>query len=582
MRERPSEPKRLTVARPLPAVGLFINGLEPGYAWSLVRGAADAARVGGANLLCFAGGVLGAPPGSGGERNSVFELATPATVDGLIVASGAIGNRLGRARLEQYCERYRPLHICSVAAELTGASFVSIDNESGMRTAIDHLVNVHAMRKIAFVRGPETNPEAERRYVAYKEALRHADIPFAPELVAAGDFDEHSGRHAVHTFFSTPGVSAHTLDAIVAANDEMALGALAELTRLGVRVPEQVAVVGFDDIEESRFSLPPLTTVRQPLLEQGRDAVRMVLHQIRLGGAPERVVRLTEPIVRRSCGCLGAQHAAGPPSSESHPRSSFEAAFVERRQLILAALARAARGQLSAAGADWPERLLNAFADQMRGQAPSALLHAFDDTLRRLSAGDVDLSICHDVVSALRISALGSLDGDPHRRSQAEDLFHAVRVMIAEATDRAHASRRIRQERAARALGQAAAAIAACRDLEELSSAVAAHLPALDIARCFLAVLSEESSPEQPLYRLILALHPGLRGTAPSSDPRPFAEIVRKEVLTATGEHTFAVLPLSYGARMRAVVVIEIGAPDGWAYEMLRDAFTAFLRARER
>ena len=566
------------MARPLPAVGLLVDGLELGYQWSLVRGAADAVRVGGAHLLCFAGGVLGGPPGSGGERNGVFELASPASVDGVVVAAGAIGNRVGAVRLGQYCERYRPLPICSVGVELPGTSFVSIDNESGMRTAIDHLVNTHAMKSIAFVRGPEANVEAERRFTAYREALRHAGIPLNPDLVAPGDFEEHSGRDAVHAFFTKPGVTPLSLDAIVAANDAMALGVLAELTQLGIRVPEQVAVVGFDDVEESRFTLPPLTTVRQPLLEQGRDSVRIVLHQVRLGGASERVVRLTEPVIRRSCGCLGPQHAAGPPSSEVHGRSSFEAAFVEKRQLILAGLTRSARGQLSAAGADWAERLLNAFSDQIRGVTRDALLRAFDDCLRRLSANDADLAICHDVVSAMRVSTLGSLDSDPQRRSLAENLFHEVRLMIAEATDRAHASRRIRAERAARALGQAAAAIASSGDLDELSTAVEAHLPPLGVSRCFLVAKTDEGSAQDPLYRLVLALNPGYREGPASSIPRPFSDIIRRDVLSAAGEHAYAVLPLTYGGRMRGALVIEIGAPDGWAYEMLRDAFTASLR----
>jgi DNA-binding LacI/PurR family transcriptional regulator len=577
MRERRTSIRPL---RPLPVIGLFINSLEAGYAWALVRGAAEAARVGGAHLLCLAGGRLGTPPGSGGERNGIYELATPASVDGLIIASGAIGNALGRARLEEYCERYRPLPVCSVAVELTGSSFVSIDNESGMRTAIDHLVHAHGMKHIAFVRGPESNAEAERRFAAYKDALAQAKIPFVPELVAPGDFEEHSGRDAVHLFFSRPGVSANLLGAIVAANDEMALGALAELTQLGVRVPDQVAVVGFDDIEEARFSLPPLTTVRQPLIEQGRDAMRMVLNQIRNGGQPEHVVRLTEPVIRRSCGCLGAAHAASLPGADARARS-FEAAFVERRQLVLAALSRAARGQLAAAGFDWAERILNAFSDQVRGQSTDALLRAFDDMLRRLAASDVDLAICHDVVSALRISALGALEGDATRRTEAENMFHEVRVMIADATDRAHASRRIRAERSARSLVQASAAISACRTADELGAAVAAHLPALGMSRCLVAVPVDAGAGSEPSYRVLLALDPSYPESTPSPQPCSFAEVVRKDVLAGSGEHTFAVLPLSHGGRMRGVLFVEIGAPDGWAYEMLRDAFTAFLRATE-
>src|SRR5580700_5372773 len=86
------EPKRLTVTAPAPTVGLLVDCLEDSYQWSVLRGAMDAAYDQGAHLLCFAGGVLEAPQGQGGERNGVFDLAGPKSVDALIVMSGAIGN----------------------------------------------------------------------------------------------------------------------------------------------------------------------------------------------------------------------------------------------------------------------------------------------------------------------------------------------------------------------------------------------------------------------------------------------------------------------------------------------------------
>src|SRR5882672_10568541 len=127
--------KRMDASGPSPTIGLLVDSLDDAYQWSVLRGAMDSALECGAHLLCFAGGVLEAPRGNGGERNGVFDLATPTTVDALIVMSGAIGNRVGSDRLREYCERFRPLPMCSIAVELTDMSSVCIDNESGMRAA---------------------------------------------------------------------------------------------------------------------------------------------------------------------------------------------------------------------------------------------------------------------------------------------------------------------------------------------------------------------------------------------------------------------------------------------------------------
>ncbi len=569
--------KRLTVAAPGPTIGLLVDCLEDSYQWSVLRGAMDAAKDHGARLLCFAGGVLEAARGEGGERNGVFELAGPKTVDALIVMSGVIGNRIGPENLRAFCERYRPLPMCSIAVELGEMSSVCIDNESGIQTAIEHLIRAHDRKGIAFVRGPIANAEAERRFGVYKEALERNGLAFAAERVVVGDFERAGGRAAVRTLLKDRETSANDVDAIVAANDATALGVLEELESLGIRVPNQIAVVGFDDIEESRFTTPSLTTVRQPLYEQGRDAVRIVLDQLRNGAPPERVVRRTELVMRRSCGCLGP-HLTGARASLAPPTTlGFEAALVERHPVILAAMSRASRGELSAAGAGWPERLLNAFVEQVRGDSYDAFALQYDEMVRRLSAGDADLSVCNDVLSALRGRALPCLVNDPLRTARAEDMIHQGRVTTADVMDRVQALRRMRAETRARALGRAAAAIASSHDLDELSRAVEEHLPPLGITTCYVATFNGTSGDERRA-RLALVHAPGARHSeAPSWQLQPVEDILRNHVLPNTGERALAVLPTVFRGEELGVLVLELEAIDGYLYETLRDVFTAAL-----
>jgi len=580
MRSSPGDSKRLTVTAPAPTIGLLVDSLEDSYQWSVLRGAMDASHDRGARLVCFAGGVLEAPQGEGGERNGVFDLASAKTVDALIVMSGAIGNRIGPARLREFCERYRPMPMCSIAVDLGDMSSVSIDNESGMRAAIEHLIRTHEMKRIAFVRGPTANDEAERRYLVYKEALESAGIPFASELVAIGDFELSGGRRAVRTLLEERKHSVHDLDAIVAANDATALGVLDELAIMGVRVPDQIAVIGFDDIEESRFTVPPLTTVRQPLYEQGRDAVRIVLEQLRDGVRTERVVRHTELVIRRSCGCLARSVASSRAAPSTQTTLGFEAALVEQHQLILASMTRASRGELSAAGAGWAERLLNAFVEQVRGDATEPFALAYDDVLRRISAAEGDLSVCNDVLSALRGRALPCFARAPQRSARAEDVIHEARVTTADVMDRVQAWRRMRAEKRARALGRAAAAIASAHDLDDLSRAVEEHLPPLGISRCYVATYNGTSGDGR-LARLALVHAPHAPNSRPSEPPswqlQPIEDILRQHVLPSTGEHALAILPTVFRGEDLGVLVMELEAIDGYLYETLRDVFTAAL-----
>jgi phosphoserine phosphatase RsbU/P len=576
-RVRPAS-KRLTAGRPSPSVGFLVDLLDDGpYQWAVLRGAMNSARDRGAHLLCFAGGVLGAPSGDTGERNGIFDLARPSNVDAVVVLSGSIGKRIGPEALQQFCRRYGSIPMCSIGVELEEISSIRIDNETGMRSAIEHLVRVHGTRRIAFLRGPPANAEAEQRYGVYLETLESSGLPFCPELVVSGDFERRSGRRGVQALLTERKLAVGEIGAIVAANDCMALGALDELLDCGVRVPEQIAVVGFDDVEDSRLAVPPLTTVRQPFYELGYDAVRMVLEQLRERGAPERLVRHTEPVIRRSCGCV----AAAPFTSVRPPGSTmelgFDAAFVRRRQIIVADMLRSARGQLASAGHNWAERLLGALVDEIQGATPNAFLRAYDELLGRLAAGGGDPSVMHDVVSAMRLRILRCLTNDPERRAQAEELFHRVRVMTAQMADRMQARLRMRAWTGARSLGRAAAAIASGRGVEELARAVSEHLPALGIARCFAAEY-QDGGGEGRRARLMLVECPnqgafdGVR-----AETYPAADILRRAVLPSQGEQAFAILPITHRDQELGILVLELGEAEEYLYETLREVFTAFL-----
>jgi LacI family transcriptional regulator len=176
---------------------------------------------------------------------------------------------------------------------------VGVDNASGVRSLIAHLTEAHGYRRLCFVSGPPDSPDARDRLAAFEQMVR--DTPGCTrDPIVYGDFSGASGSAAAQVLLSRPSLP----EAVACANDQMAIGVFREFQRAGVRVPDAVAVTGFDDFCPSQLVDPPLTTVRQPLRELGTLAAQRLLARIDGAALPLLAQVLpTELIVRASCGC---------------------------------------------------------------------------------------------------------------------------------------------------------------------------------------------------------------------------------------------------------------------------------------
>jgi DNA-binding LacI/PurR family transcriptional regulator len=164
---------------------------------------------------------------------------------------------------------------------------------------LEHLIHEHGRRRIAFIRGPEGNEDSFVRESAYRQVLETHEIPFDAALLLDNGFTEQGGEAAVQRLLANQVVC----DAIFAGDDEAAAGVLLALRRAGKRVPEEIAVVGFDDVPLSRHLNPPLTTVRAPIETASYLAARQLVRLIRNDDANPITVLPVELVVRQSCGC---------------------------------------------------------------------------------------------------------------------------------------------------------------------------------------------------------------------------------------------------------------------------------------
>ncbi|MGC4069968.1 MAG: substrate-binding domain-containing protein [Polyangiaceae bacterium] len=558
-----------------PVLGLFVDWLEDDYQSAVLCGVADAAQQQDASVICFAGGGLDSPDRLGIQRNRTYELATAQTIDALIVIAGSLGNHVGPEGVSGYLKRFGDIPTVSIAVPLPGVPSVLVDNARGMRDAIEHLIVQHGYRRIAFIRGPEANEEAARRFRVYRETLALHGIAFDPTLVSEGDFHRTSGMIAVQHLL---GLGRQRLEAIVAASDYMALGAIDALQAAGYRVPTDVAVVGFDDIDEARFASPPLTTVRQPLYEQGLQAANIACAMLRGVHVEGHVTLHTELVARRSCGCFSQTTTLSIPAPAGPPNPIWGEALARRKERILADMSQALRGLSRALPIDWHVRLLDEFLADLNGRADAGFLPSLEEGLRQVTQKGSDGSVWQDVISALRRQILPCFV-DSSVKARAEELWQQARLLVASVVERVQAQQRLEAERWIRVLSETNERVITTFDVVSLAAAVAEQLPRLGIQSCYLSLYEEGESESVRQARLILA-HDSRRNLDEGWVGRVFpAECLVPEGLSlAHRRTTFIVEPLFFKEHQLGFVVLEMGPRQGVIYEALRDQLSAALK----
>ena len=286
---RPHAAARGLAFRQMQLIGLLLPEISGDFFPPLLRGIEAALRRDGYSLIIHSTGGLPAQSDNRplGEHNT----------DGLLVFTDSL--------TDEAIERLHTHHFPMVLLHRTppdqlSIPCVTIENKAGARRLVDHLLEVHGYRRIAFLKGPEGNEDSYWREMGYREALLNHGIEVDPQLVGYGGFEEADGYNTVAAWLAQ-GVS---LEAIFAGDDEAALGVLNAVQRHGLRVPEDIAVVGFDDVPISRYLNPPLTTVRAPIETIGQEAARELIALIRKEAAQALTLLPTELSIRRSCGCV--------------------------------------------------------------------------------------------------------------------------------------------------------------------------------------------------------------------------------------------------------------------------------------
>lgn len=223
------------------------------------------------------------------EEEERIRMLLARRIDGLVILTG----HLQDAQIVEFA-RHQPIVVTGRSLEAANVRSRQLDQQAGGYLATRHLIGL-GHRRIAHIAGPHDQPDAQARFAGYARALGEAGLAVNPDIVVQGDFLEASGLLAMNRLLD----SGHGFTAVFAANDQSAFGARVAMYRRGVRVPDDVSLVGVDDLPAAAYFTPPLTTVRQPIYDMGRYAAATLLQML---GHPTKDVEVPplELIVRET------------------------------------------------------------------------------------------------------------------------------------------------------------------------------------------------------------------------------------------------------------------------------------------
>jgi DNA-binding LacI/PurR family transcriptional regulator/signal transduction histidine kinase len=562
-------------------VGVLLGWFGDAYSMPIVAGISDALRDHEVGVVCFAGGRPQSLQPYEPAASAAFDLVGEENVDGLLLLSGTLVQMLGAEGLALLAARHQELPMVSVAVDVPGCPSVLVDNERGLRDMVAHLAAEHGYQRIGFVRGPETSPEAEGRFGVYREVMTQHGLVVDPAWIVSGTFDEASGRRAVEILFDERAVD---LDALLLANDEMALGAVDALLSRGIDVPERVAIVGFDDTEMASFTTPSLTTVRQPLYKLGRRAAAMLLARIEGRPHQETLVLPTEAVMRESCGCPLRVTKTVPLRLGSQSPPPWATSFERRRQGMIAEITSAFES-LSLISSTWAAPLVDAFADELAGRAHGTFLKTLQRTLRRVAEAGEDVWPWQKLVAVFGHWFLPWLVEEAVVAAQADELLGQARLVVGDVARRAQAQKRLVAERRAHTMSNISQALISALDLRELAAVLGEGLRRLDVKSCFLSLYENPESPTE-WARLVFRLDDAKNSRLEEPTVR-----FRSRRLAPPGNlpqdrpFTAVVEPLYFKQEQLGFVLFELGPAEGTFYDELRQqlssAITRLLREEE-
>lgn len=570
----------------------FFNG-DLGLEWTLRPwwGAMDAAKKHHARLLaCFGRNVSGSVNFEQ-QSNVLYDLVKGVKLDGLVIWRAGLLRKVDEASVETFCAQYG-IPVVTLEGAVKGYPHITYENYQNMKDLVNHLIEVHGYQRIGFIGMHKDHASFQQRYKAYEDSLTEHDIALNPALIkpwfSIDELDslQNSGS-TMETFLR--GAVANKVQALVGVADVQAIQAMKLLKAMGCRIPEDVAIIGYDGFNESHSVTPPLTTVQPSWYDMGYLAVETLISVIEGKPAPETITVPYQLKIRQSCGCKDpnvtfaeTEALAGLKTSEG--TLDFDAVVEE---MLLASKAGAITGMRQQVA-----ELVQSFLANASGGTGDGFMMKLEAILRQVVENKHEVAAWQDTLTILRrqtAARKNSAARDLNIGSlvQAEDLLQQARILIGKTAERVEVGERFQAEARMDRLRSVGQALISTFDVDKLMNVLAEQLPKLGIPSCYLSVFENprrywypEPAPEWA--RLIFAYTESGRVELPGDGLRfPSHQLIPAEFWQNDMPCSYVVMSLYFREDLIGFVVFEAGSREGSIYDALRGEISSAMEGAQ-
>ncbi|WP_139902563.1 diguanylate cyclase [Clostridium thermarum] len=483
------------------------------YQTKIISGVGDYAKEKDINLMCFVVGRLGSPNEWERSRNLLVNFIHKNHVDGVIVLPTAIGIYGQEENVISMLDGFKGIPIVNLNESYGRYHTVSINNYNGMRRVVDHVIEEHKCRRIAFIGGPKSVRESDERHRAFYDSLRDHNITYYPELYYEGSFLFDSGGEAIKYFKE----NNLQYDGIICANDNMAVGALTELHKQYGKIPEDLPITGFDDADISKFH--GLTTVSQSFYEQARASADM-LYRLIEGQEVERIKSMdTELIVRSSCGCVGSMTTSAFAQLNLLERDTTDSVFWLTKDSINKELEVINKIAGLPEGSDdykdllkYENNVVDAFYEEFINKREGEFLSSWNSLTFWAILKKLEITFLQDVLVCIRKNIIANWVNKDNLIA-AENMFQAASIIVCDAVKRMGASSSFLSFVQTDSLECLAEELMSNLDWQKQMDALHKFLPEFNINKGYVSIYEDRNHPLRS-SRLILGFNGDYRAEA--------------------------------------------------------------------
>ncbi len=500
-----------------------------------------------------------------------------------------------------YYKRLNNVPLLCVSLKIASHTCITVDCKKGMTELVDHFIEVHGYKKIAFARGPVAHVYAKERYEAYLESLKkHGIEPDENLITPPGGWSITDGTKAVDLLLDQRGLMpGRDIDAILAVGDNVAIGILEALQQRGYKVPHDIAIGGFNGTEDALCTTPPITTVLMPFKDQGRKAFEMISTMSR-GTAVQDVKYGTSILVAQSCGCVSesvknAIATFNRPEKELSLDSNKGGLFRRstshilknnlsewRSNLTESILTSYAQKYLSDFNPILLDTLLDDFQYSLEHRNGEKFLKSLNDILERENSMNHDIAFWQDIISTFRATSLPYMSKSDIVDA-AENMWQQSRVLVTELSVRMRRLELLLNKRHENILRSISARLITSYDVKKLMNIIAESIAKIGIPSVYVALYNDsEYKPENkkiaPTANLVLAVHQGKRIDLPG-DSVTFKtdDFIPQQYLPTDKFYSLVVESLHFENNFIGYIVFENGPEDGNIYSALAGQISSSL-----